>query len=50
MVDFKRERETDVYSIRRQSEGVYALLNYLAYEKQQGRSHPEWEARIRTLL
>ena len=50
VVDFKRERETDVYSIRRQSEGVYALLNYLAYEKQQGRSHPEWEARIRTLL
>ena len=40
----------EVYSIRRQSEGVYALLNYLAYEKQQGRSHPEWEARIRTLL
>lgn len=50
VVDFKRGRETDVYSIRRQSEGVYALLNYLAYEKQQGRSHPEWEARIRTLL
>lgn len=50
VVDFKRERETDVYSIRRQSEGVYALLNYLAYEKKQGRSHPEWEARIRTLL
>ena len=36
VVDFKRERETDVYSIRRQSEGVYALLNYLAYEKQAG--------------
>lgn len=50
VVDFKRGRETDVYSIRRRSEGVYALLNYLAYEKQQGRSHPEWEARIRTLL
>lgn len=50
VVDFKRGRETDVYSIRRQSEGVYALLNYLAYEKRRGRSHPEWEARIRTLL
>ena len=50
MVDFKRERETDVYSIRRQSEGLYALLNYLDYEKQHGRSHPRWEARIRTLL
>ncbi|MDR0892764.1 MAG: hypothetical protein LBN24_09130 [Mediterranea sp.] len=39
-----------VHSIRRQSEGVYAVLHYLAYEKQQGRTHPEWEARIRTML
>ena len=50
VVDFKRERETDVYSIRRQSEGLYALLNYLDYEKRHGRSHPRWEERIRTLL
>ena len=50
VVDFKREREADVYSIRRQSEGLYALLNYLDYEKRHGRSHPRWEARIRTLL
>lgn len=50
VVDFKRERETDVYSIRRQSEGLYALLNYLDYEKRRGRSHPRWEARVRTLL
>ncbi len=50
VVDFKRERETDVYSIRRQSEGLYALLNYLSYEKRRGREHPRWEARIRTLL
>lgn len=50
VVDFKRERETDVYSIRRQSEGLYALLNYLDYEKRHGRSHPRWETRIRTLL
>lgn len=38
------------HSIRRQSEGVYALLNYLDYEKRQKRRHPEWEARIRTML
>ena len=44
VVDFKREREADVYSIRRQSEGLYALLNYLDYEKRHGRSHPRWEA------
>lgn len=50
VVDFRRNREPDVYSIRRQSEGVYAVLNYLAYEQRQGRRHPQWEARIRTLL
>lgn len=50
VVDFKRGRETDVYSIRRQSEGAYALLLYLAYEKRQGRRHPAWEDRVRTLL
>lgn len=50
VVDFKRNRETDVYSIRRQSEGVYAMLNYLSYEQRHGRRHPEWETRIRTLL
>lgn len=37
-------------SIRRQSEGVYAILHYLNYEKKNGRNHPEWEARIRTML
>lgn len=49
-VDFNRNNETDVYSIRRQSEGIYALLLYLDYEKRQGRSHSEWETRIHTLL
>lgn len=37
VVDFKREREADVYSIRRQSEGLYALLTT---STQHGRSHP----------
>lgn len=50
VVDFKRNRETDVYSIRRQSEGAYALLLYLAYEQEHDRRHPEWEKRVRTLL
>ena len=50
VVDFRKNKESDVYSIRRQSEGVYAVLNYLAYEKRRGRSHPAWEARIETLL
>ena len=38
------------YSIRRQSEGVYAVLYYLNYEKQRGRKHPEWEARLKSLF
>ena len=39
-----------IHSIRQQSEAVYAVLHYLAYEKQHGRKHPEWEQKIRTLL
>lgn len=42
-------RETN-FSIRRQSEGVFAVLYYLNYEKQHKRRHPEWEKRIRTML
>lgn len=43
-------REKVVHSIRQQSEAVYAILLYLKYEKSQGRRHPEWEKRIRTIL
>ncbi len=46
--DFKAEEE--VLSIRRQSEGAYAILHYLNYEKQKGRRHPEWEAKVKILL
>ena len=42
--------EDGIYSIRRQSEGVCAVLAYLDYEKMNGREHPEWEKRIRTVL
>ena len=49
-VNYDNNTETDVYSIRRQSEGVFAILNYLDYEKKQGRKHPEWEAKMKTLL
>lgn len=37
-------------SIRRQSEGIYAILYYLNYEKQQGRKHLEWENKVRQIL
>lgn len=42
--------EASIYSIRRQSEGIYAALFYLDYEKQKGRKHPQWEQQIRNLL
>jgi hypothetical protein len=49
-VNYEREEEETIFSIRRQSEGAFAILHYLAYEKKKGRSHPEWEAKIRKLL
>ncbi|MHB9055975.1 MAG: hypothetical protein ACYC2P_07480 [Paludibacteraceae bacterium] len=49
-VDFDRNYETDVFSIRRQSEGIYAMFHYLKYEKDNGRKHPEWEAKLKTIL
>ena len=39
-----------VHSIREQSEAVYAVLHYLAYERKQGRTHKDWEQKIRQLL
>lgn len=49
-VDFKNKSETQELSIRRQSEGLFAVLNYLAYEKGQKRMHPEWEERVKKLF
>ena len=50
VVDEYHNREADVFSIRRQSEGLYATLFYLAYEKEAGRLHPEWETRVKVML
>ena len=52
-VNFERGFPIDekvVHSIRQQSEGVYAILLYLKYEKAHGRKHPEWEAKIKNIL
>ncbi len=49
-VNFDRNFEDSVHSIRRQSEGLYAMLHFLAYEKKQGRNHPDWEQRVKDLL
>ena len=50
VVHYNRDFKETRHSIRRQSEGVYAVLNYLNYEKQQKRKHPEWEKRIKGML
>lgn len=49
-VNFDNKTEDDVFSIRRQSEGVYAMLHYLDYEKSAGRRHPDWERKVQKLL
>lgn len=50
VVHYNRGFKETRHSIRRQSEGVYAILNFLNYEKQQKRKHPEWEKRIKDML
>ena len=50
VVHYNRGFKESKHSIRRQSEGVYAVLNYLSYEKQQKRKPPEWEKRIKGIL
>ncbi len=49
-INYHTDEEPDVLSIRRQSEGVYAILKYLDYERKKGRSHSEWENRIKQVL
>lgn len=50
VVHFKRNSIEKNHSIRRQSEGMYAVLYYLDYEKKNGRNHPEWEMHMRKML
>ena len=47
-VNFDKGYEEPVHSIRRQSEGVYAMFHFLAYEKENGRRHPEWEQKLKS--
>ena len=49
-INFDKNIEDPVHSIRRQSEGLYAMLHFLAYEKEQGRRHLEWEQRVKRML
>ena len=49
-VNVNNRKEKGAFTIRRQSEGLYALLYYLDYERSKGRKHPEWEKKVNTLL
>ncbi len=49
-VNYDNNSETDVFSIRRQSEGIYAMLQYLQYEKNNGKKHSEWENKLKNIL
>lgn len=49
-VDYSHNDETKVYSIRRQSEGAFAILNYLEYERRKGISLKEWDSKMVHLL
>lgn len=49
-IDFDKGYEEPVHSIRRQSEGIYAVFHFLAYEKENGRYYLEWERRVRKML
>ncbi len=42
--------EADILSIRRQSEGVFAVLNYLDAERRLGNNHKDWESKMALLL
>lgn len=50
MIYVNSGREEQVYSIRRQSEGLYALLFYLNYEKKKGTQLKDWEVKVRRML
>lgn len=40
----------DTLSIRRQSEGIYAILLYLHYQQNKGIAEPKWEQKLQYLL
>ena len=50
VIHYKRGAIEQNHSIRRQSEGIYAVLHYLNYERTRERKHPEWEKRVRKML
>lgn len=49
-MNLEKGSEAEILSIRRQSEGVFAVLNYLDSERRIGIRHKEWEDKIVRLL
>ncbi|MDO5524456.1 MAG: hypothetical protein Q4G48_10480, partial [Bacteroidia bacterium] len=49
-VYFEDNYETPELSIRRQSEGIYAMLHFLQYEKNNRRTHAQWENKLKEIL
>ena len=50
VVDFPNQHEGRIYSIRRQSEGLFAILQFLELEKAHNRNHPVMTEKARLLL
>lgn len=50
LIHYDKNQIESIHSIRRQSEGVYAILYYLDYQRRIGKRHPEWEKRISAIL
>lgn len=50
VIHYKRNSVEAVHSIRRQSEGIYAILHYLNYERSKGRKHLDWENKVKVML
>ena len=49
-IDYTHNVEPTELSIRRQSEGVFAIMHYLGYERKNKRRHPEWENKMKHIL
>ncbi len=49
-IDLSNGHYADVLSIRRQSEGIFAVLNYLEADRKLGIKHPEWDKTIAAML
>lgn len=50
LINFDSNFEEPAHSIRRQSEGICAVLHFLEFEKGYGKKHLKWEEKINRML